>query len=167
MRWPRVDKYFADLGFATCGERPDYIPENVFYRLGKIIHCPHSVKRRVGVPRETRYTTCRQKISTRTKMYEFSRKATERWNARLTTTKYADWFKNMSAYGFTENIDYVSLSKNLENGGRSIDHQLTIPMAKELCMIQRNERGKQARQYFLAVEAQWNSPEGYRVSRHP
>ena len=39
------------------------------------------------------------------------------------------------------------------------DHQLTIPMAKELCMIQRNERGKQARQYFLAVEAQWNSPE--------
>lgn len=45
-------------------------------------------------------------------------------------------------------------------GGRpSTDHQLTIPMAKELCMIQRNERGKQARQYFLAVEAQWNSPE--------
>lgn len=74
-------------------------------------------------------------------------------------SKYADWFKNMSAYGFTESIDYVSLSKNLENGGRSIDHQLTIPMAKELCMIQRNERGKQARQYFLAVEAQWNSPE--------
>nr|DAV66059.1 MAG TPA: AntA/AntB antirepressor [Caudoviricetes sp.] len=74
-------------------------------------------------------------------------------------SKYADWFKNMSAYGFTENIDYVSLSKNLENGGRSIDHQLTIPMAKELCMIQRNERGKYARQYFLAIEAQWNSPE--------
>lgn len=74
-------------------------------------------------------------------------------------SKYADWFKNMSAYGFTENIDYVSLSKNLENGGRSIDHQLTIPMAKELCMIQRNERSKQARQYFLAIEAQWNSPE--------
>ena len=45
------------------------------------------------------------------------------------------------------------------------DHQLTISMAKELCMIQRNERGKQARQYFLAVEAQWNSPAGYRVSR--
>jgi prophage antirepressor-like protein len=33
VRWPRVDKYLADLGFATCGERPDYIPENVFYRL--------------------------------------------------------------------------------------------------------------------------------------
>ena len=33
VRWPRVDKYLADLGFATCGERPDYIPENIFYRL--------------------------------------------------------------------------------------------------------------------------------------
>ena len=80
-------------------------------------------------------------------------------------SRYNDWFNNMTAYGFAENVDYVSLTKNLVNGGRSTDHQLTIPMAKELCMIQRNERGKQARQYFLAVEAQWNSPEGYRVSR--
>lgn len=74
-------------------------------------------------------------------------------------SRYNDWFNNMTAYGFAENVDYVSLTKNLVNGGRSTDHQLTIPMAKELCMIQRNERGKQARQYFLAVEAQWNSPE--------
>lgn len=74
-------------------------------------------------------------------------------------SRYNDWFNNMTAYGFAENVDYVSLTKNLVNGGRNTDHQLTIPMAKELCMIQRNERGKQARQYFLAVEAQWNSPE--------
>jgi len=74
-------------------------------------------------------------------------------------SRYNDWFNNMTAYGFAENVDYVSLTKNLVNGGRSTDHQLTIPMAKELCMIQRNERGKQARQYFLAIEAQWNSPE--------
>lgn len=74
-------------------------------------------------------------------------------------SRYNDWFNNMTAYGFAENVDYVPLTKNLVNGGRSTDHQLTIPMAKELCMIQRNERGKQARQYFLAVEAQWNSPE--------
>lgn len=45
-------------------------------------------------------------------------------------------------------------------GGRpATDHQLTIDMAKELCMIQRNERGKQARQYFLQLERDWNSPE--------
>lgn len=74
-------------------------------------------------------------------------------------SRYNDWFNNMIAYGFTENVDYVSLTKNLVNGGRMTDHQLTIPMAKELCMIQRNERGKQARQYFLKVEEQWNSPE--------
>lgn len=33
VRWARVDKYLAELNFATCGERPEYIPENVFYRL--------------------------------------------------------------------------------------------------------------------------------------
>ncbi len=78
-------------------------------------------------------------------------------------TPYAKWFCRMTEYGFTEGEDYAEvLDKNVQNplGGRpSTDHQLTIPMAKELCMIQRNERGKQARQYFLAVEAQWNSPE--------
>ncbi len=74
-------------------------------------------------------------------------------------SKYADWFKNMSAYGFIENKDFVSFSKNLENGGRTIDHQLTIPMAKEICMIQRNEKGKQARQYFINLERAWNTPE--------
>lgn len=80
-------------------------------------------------------------------------------------SKYADWFKNIVACGFEENVDYSPFSKILENGGRSIEHALTLDMAKHIAMIQRNERGKQARQYFLAVEAQWNSPEGYRVSR--
>ena len=79
-------------------------------------------------------------------------------------TPYAKWFNRMTEYGFTEGEDYAeALDKIVQNpkeGGRpATDHQLTIPMAKELCMIQRNERGKQARQYFLAVEAQWNSPE--------
>ena len=74
-------------------------------------------------------------------------------------SKYADWFKNMIAYGFSENTDYISFSKNLENGGRTKDHQLTIEMAKELCMLQRNEKGKQARQYFINLEKAWNTPE--------
>lgn len=79
-------------------------------------------------------------------------------------TKYADWFNRMVEYGFTEHIDFETRFSNLrsenQHGGQNkIDHQLTIPMAKELCMIQRNERGKQARQYFLKVEEQWNSPE--------
>ena len=77
-------------------------------------------------------------------------------------SNYTTWFKRMCEYGFTEGEDYVPILENRSDGlaGKPrADHQLTIPMAKELCMIQRNERGKQARQYFLAVEAQWNSPE--------
>ena len=81
-------------------------------------------------------------------------------------TAYKDWFPRMVEYGFTEGEDFnpLKIERVQDEGGRKVsrtldDHQLTIPMAKELCMIQRNERGKQARQYFLAVEAQWNSPE--------
>lgn len=74
-------------------------------------------------------------------------------------SKYADWFKNMCAYGFEEGKDFITFSKNLENGGRTIDHQLTIPMAKEICMIQRTDMGRQFRQYFIKVEEQWNTPE--------
>jgi anti-repressor protein len=39
------------------------------------------------------------------------------------------------------------------------DHQLTIPMAKEICMLQRTEKGKECRQYFIKVEEAWNTPE--------
>jgi len=74
-------------------------------------------------------------------------------------SKYSDWFKNMCGYGFTENIDFTPFSKNLENGGRTIEHAITIPMAKELCMLQRTEKGKEMRRYFIAVEEQWNTPE--------
>lgn len=59
-------------------------------------------------------------------------------------SKYADWFKNMSTYGFTENEDYMTVSKNLENGGRIIEHFISVDMAKQICMIQRNEKGRRA-----------------------
>ena len=74
-------------------------------------------------------------------------------------TRYNDWFSRMCEYGFDEGKDYYSiLSKS--NGGRpGTDHQLTIPMAKEICMLQRSDKGKEFRQYFIEVENQWNSPE--------
>lgn len=75
---------------------------------------------------------------------------------------YTDWFKRMVEYGFTENIDYMGFSEKSDKpqGGRPItNHQLTIEMAKEICMLQRNEKGKQARQYFIQLEKDWNSPE--------
>ena len=75
------------------------------------------------------------------------------------TTRYNDWFARMCEYGFTEDKDFYSfLSKN--SGGRpSTDHMLTIPMAKELCMIQRTDIGRKFRQYFISIEEAWNSPE--------
>ena len=77
-------------------------------------------------------------------------------------TAYKDWFPRMCEYGFTEGADYSSfLSDRLDGkaGKPRTDHQLTIPMAKEICMIQRSDLGKQCRQYFLKIEEQWNSPE--------
>lgn len=69
-------------------------------------------------------------------------------------TRYNDWFERMKEYGFVEGVDFYSkMSKTSPNGGRpSINHDLTIGMAKEICMIQRNERGKQARLYFIECE---------------
>lgn len=50
-------------------------------------------------------------------------------------------------------------SKNLENGGRTIDHNISVDMAKQICMIQRSEKGKLYRQYFVDLEKAWNTPE--------
>lgn len=84
----------------------------------------------------------------------------ELWEALGVETRYNDWFKRMSEYGFTENIDFYSILSKTPDGGRpSTDHQLTIPMAKELCMIQRSGKGKLFRQYFIEIENKWNTPE--------
>ena len=79
------------------------------------------------------------------------------------STRYNDWFNRMCTYGFDKGVDYIcysNLSNENQHGGQNkIDHQLTIPMAKEICMLQRSEKGKEFRQYFLKVEEQWNTPE--------
>lgn len=81
-------------------------------------------------------------------------------------TAYKDWFPRMCEYGFSEGVDFNPLifEQVRTEGERQVareitDHQLTIPMAKELCMLQRTDKGKQMRQYFIAVEEQWNSPD--------
>ena len=87
-------------------------------------------------------------------------------------TRYNDWFPRMCEYGFTQGVDffpflenrsetcYSDLSSEKQHGGQNkIDHQLTFSMAKEICMIQRSEKGKIARQYFLSLEEAWNTPE--------
>lgn len=74
-------------------------------------------------------------------------------------TAYKDWFPRMCEYGFTEGEDFCSKMSESTGGRPSTDHEITIPMAKEICMLQRNEKGKQFRQYFIRVEEAWNSPE--------
>lgn len=74
-------------------------------------------------------------------------------------TAYKDWFPRMCEYGFAEGVDFSAILSESTGGRPSTDHQLTINMAKELCMIQRTDIGKQVRQYFLQVEAAWNSPD--------
>lgn len=81
-------------------------------------------------------------------------------------TPYPKWFSRMCEYGFTENLDFKA-DKNVRvqlEGSRNvsrevIDHNLTIEMAKQLCMLARNDKGREAREYFIAVEKDWNSPE--------
>lgn len=83
-------------------------------------------------------------------------------------TPYKDWFPRMVEYGFTENVDFISLAQKCAkpNGGRpKIDHALTLDMAKEISMIQRTEKGKQARQYFIAIEQAFK--EQYRLPQTP
>lgn len=81
-------------------------------------------------------------------------------------TAYKDWFPRMCEYGFSKGVDFNPLifEQVRTEGERQVareitDHQITIPMAKELCMLQRTDKGKQMRQYFIAVEEQWNSPD--------
>lgn len=77
-------------------------------------------------------------------------------------TRFNDWFPRMCEYGFEAGKDYYSFLSNRADGlpGKPRDDAaLTVPMAKEICMIQRSEKGKIARQYFLKLEEAWNSPD--------
>lgn len=75
-------------------------------------------------------------------------------------TEYRHWFPRMVSYGFTEDEDYtVIFDRNPGTAGRpSEDHILTLDMAKEVSMIQRNEKGRQARQYFIECEKRAQNP---------
>mgnify|MGYP000299847656 FL=1 len=78
-------------------------------------------------------------------------------------TQYTKWFERMAEYGFSENVDFQAISqKRLTAQGNEttyIDHNISIDMAKQICMIQRSPEGKQIRQYFIDLEKAWNTPE--------
>ncbi len=75
--------------------------------------------------------------------------------------QYVTWFKRMEGYGFVEGVDYVHKNKKIERPAPlppavKTDHVLTMDMAKEISMIQRTDKGKQARQYFIECEKRAN-----------
>ena len=75
-------------------------------------------------------------------------------------TPYRIWFPRMSEYGFSEGADYTPyIFVHPLNRQETTDHELTVPMAKEIAMLQRNEKGKQIRQYLIRLEEAWNTPE--------
>ena len=80
-------------------------------------------------------------------------------DALLVGTAYKDWFPRMCEYGFTEGKDFCSILSESTGGRPATDHQLTIAMAKEIAMLQRTEKGKQVRQYFISIEEAWNQPD--------
>ena len=76
-------------------------------------------------------------------------------------TRFNDWFLRMCEYGFVENKDYIAITqKRVTAKGNETtytDYLMKISMAKELSMIQRNDKGKEAREYFIKCEEAWNS----------
>lgn len=80
-------------------------------------------------------------------------------------TAFKDWFPRMAAYGFEENQDFILVAqKRATNNPKNPvatynDYQISVDMAKQICMFQRSEKGKQYRQYFIDLEKAWNTPE--------
>lgn len=74
--------------------------------------------------------------------------------------RFSKWWERMVGYGFEENKDYTLYQKvHPQNKQEIIDYLMKISMAKEISMLQRNEKGKEARMYFIKCEEAWNSDE--------
>ena len=76
-------------------------------------------------------------------------------------TKFTTWFERMKDYGFSEGEEFFPKpGKTPELGGRpQMDYEITVDMAKQICMIQRTPEGKACRQYLIDLEKAWNTPE--------
>lgn len=83
------------------------------------------------------------------------------------TERFSKWFERYCTYGFVQGEDYSTPNKKVRvqiEGAREVqreveDFDLSIDMAKQICMLQRTEKGKQLRQYLIDLEKAWNTPE--------
>lgn len=74
-------------------------------------------------------------------------------------SNFTTWFNRMIEYGFTEETDFFPKMEESTGGRPSTDYEITLDMAKELCMIQRTPEGKKIREQLIALEKAWNTPE--------
>lgn len=82
------------------------------------------------------------------------------------TERFSAWFERQLQFGFIENEDYTTvkvLTEVRNNGGiqqrELTDHNLSVDMAKQICMVQKNEKARAVRQYLIDLEKAWNTPE--------
>ncbi len=80
-------------------------------------------------------------------------------------SKFADWIKNrINQYDFIENQDYII--KEVFTGRRPCkEYYVTLDMAKELCMVENNEKGRQARRYFIECEKRLKNLEAEQMQK--
>lgn len=74
-------------------------------------------------------------------------------------SNFTTWFKRMCEYGFEEGKDFFPKMEESTGGRPSVNFDIAIDMAKQICMIQRTPEGKQCRQYLIDLEKAWNTPE--------
>lgn len=74
-------------------------------------------------------------------------------------SNFTTWIDRMCEYGFEEFKDFWTKMSESTGGRPSTEYDLSIDMAKQICMIQRSPEGKRIRQYFIDLEKAWNTPE--------
>ena len=86
--------------------------------------------------------------------------ARELHNGLEVSERFQSWFNRQLQYGFEENSDYVGCKEFNTLAKQELqDYQISIDMANQICMLQRSDKGRQYRQYFLDLEKAWNTPE--------
>ena len=71
-------------------------------------------------------------------------------------SRFNDWIRNrLNDCEAKEQEDYEAFTKNLVNGGQSKEYLIKLDTAKEMAMLERNEKGKQVRRYFIAIEKKY------------
>ncbi len=81
--------------------------------------------------------------------------------------RFSKWFDRQLQYGFVEGEDYSNPFQKVrvqKEGNRNVereieDYDLSIDMAKQICMVQKTDKAKKVRQYLIKLEKAWNSPE--------